>query len=466
MQTEIARARVEEHQLKKSLSLLEVIVYGVGIILGAGIYALIGEAAGIAGNMVWLSFVVAAIIASFSALSYAELSSLFPKCAAEYVYTKRATKSNFLAFAVGYIALLAAIITATAVAVGFGGYLQGLTGIPIIIGASVLLLLLSFLNWFGLKESAKFNLISTAIEVGGLVLIIILGFHLIGSVDLLEFPVASTNPGELFAPIFAAAAIIFFAFLGFEDLANISEETKNAKRNIPIGLLTAVAITTVIYILVAVVAVSAVPYAELGNTTEPLALVASALGGNFGAYSGTLLSIIALFATANTVLIILIVSSRIMFGMARDKSLPKMLSRLDKKRGTPIIAIMLVLIVTILLLLVGSLSEGILTTLAKLTAFGILIVFFSVNMSLIILRFTEPKIERAFKVPLSIGKLPIIPSLGMLFCIFMLTQLGMVTFFEGTSSEFALPIVLLGFILYITFIPVFLLNKFLANSTQ
>ncbi|MFH1586285.1 MAG: APC family permease [Candidatus Diapherotrites archaeon] len=477
MQTEIARARVEESRLKKSLSLPEVIIYGVGIILGAGIYALIGTTAGIAGNTLWLSFVLAAVIASFSALSYAELTSLFPKCAAEFVYTKRATKSIFLAFGVGYIAVISVIISSTTVAVGFGGYFEALTGFPVIFSAAILILLLSILNWYGIKESAKFNIISTVIEAGGLVLIIVIGLAMIsfGGLalpNLFEFPGEPANAAEMFSPIFAAAAIIFFAFLGFEDIANISEETKNAKVNIPIGLLAAVAITTVIYVLVAVVSVSAVPYAVLGESTAPLADVASALGGeSFGILSGNLLGIIALFATANTVLILLIVASRMFYGMAKEKSLPAIFGKVDKKRGTPVIAIIFVLLLSALLLFgvsdkqvddenkntlpenADEKSDSLLSTLASLTNFGVFIIFFSVNASLIILRFTEPGIERPFKVPFSIGKVPLLPLLGALFCLYMLTHITG----NATIFGFELPIVLLGIILYLTFIPVYLI---------
>lgn len=228
-------------KLKRDLSLLEVTFYGVGIIIGAGIYALIGEAAGIAGNSVWLSFVVGAIIASFTGLSYAELATMFPKAAAEYVYVRRASGSRSLAFLIGWLLVFTGVVSAATVALGFSGYFQGLLGpsleqifpsglMKIVNSGSiislVLIAILSYINFRGIKESARFNIVLTSIEIFGLVLIIFLAFGSYGKVNYFYSP-------NGFKGVFSAAALIFFAYIGFEDIANIVEETKKTKDKHP-----------------------------------------------------------------------------------------------------------------------------------------------------------------------------------------------------------------------------------------
>ena len=174
--------KIRHFKLKRELGLIETTLYGVGIILGAGIYALIGKSAGFAGNALWMSFIIAAIIASFTGLSYAELSSLYPKEAAEYVYTKRAFKRNYLSLLVAFTMILAGTVAAATVSLGFAGYFSYLFGGPIPVIALSLIFLLSLLNYYGIKESARFNIISTIIEIGGLVFVVLIGLCFIGSV--------------------------------------------------------------------------------------------------------------------------------------------------------------------------------------------------------------------------------------------------------------------------------------------
>ncbi len=438
-------------KLKRAVTLSEAVIYAVGLILGAGIYVLIGKAAGIAGNALWLSFIIAAFLASFTALSYAELTSLFPKDAAEYVYTKRASGNNFIAFYIGFVALLTILLSIPAVALGFAGYFSGLFGMPILLTAAGIIILLSLLNFLGIKESARFNTIATLIEVGGLVLIIIFGLSFIGSVNYFEVPAQSAGLFEYLSPITIAAALIFFAYIGFEDLANITEETVDATRNIPLALIISVIISTVLYILVALVAVSVVPYQQLAATNEPLALIAQTASG--GAIGGLLLSLIALFATANTVLILLIVGSRMLYGMASEGSLPGILSKIYSKTHTPYISIFLVALVAVIILSVGGIKE-----IAFLTNMAIFITFFSVNVSLIVLRYTMPEVRRPFKVPLNIGRLPIIPLLGAIFCLFMLMPLAVE---QITILGFTMPILIFGLAITLLSVPLYFICKWL-----
>ncbi|MGB5705823.1 MAG: amino acid permease, partial [Arenicellales bacterium] len=211
--------------LKRCLGLWEIVIYGVGLILGAGIYVLIGAAAGIAGNMLWLAFLVAALVASFTALSYAELSALFPAAGAEFVFAREAFSSHAVAWITGFCALVVGFAAASAVAVGFAQYLNQFVPMNTVFAAGGLIIAMSVLNYWGIKESARFNVFATSIEIGGLLLVIAVGgYQIIDGViplaNLLEAPTVAPEEWP-FLPVISAGALIFFAYLGFEDIANI-----------------------------------------------------------------------------------------------------------------------------------------------------------------------------------------------------------------------------------------------------
>ncbi|CAN5162192.1 APC family permease [soil metagenome] len=397
--------------LKKELNLFEVTLYGVGIILGAGIYALIGQGAGLTGNSLWLSFVIGAVVASFTGLSYAELATIFPRAAAEYLYVTKAFGSRLLAFLIGWLHLLTATATVAVVSLGFSGYLSALLGTPILLTAIILISILSFINYLGIKQSSRVNVLFTLIEISGLILIILLSLTNVRHVISINY--FQMNNGT--QGLLAAAALVFFAYIGFEDIANVAEETKNAKRVLAKAFILAVAITTVLYILTAVAAVSLVSPDALNASKSPLALAASKsfLGNN----AFVLLSIIALFATSNTVLVAMIVSSRMMYGMSRDKALPSFLSRLDVRRGTPIFSIAIFMVFAFAFLFMGGISF--IANMTSLTAF---LTFALVNACLILLRYKSPSIHRPFKTPINIGKFPVLAFLGLISSIFMAFQ--------------------------------------------
>jgi len=288
-------------ELRKELGLLEVTFYGVGIILGAGIYALIGEASALAGNSLWISFLIGAIVSTFTGLSYAELSSTFPKAGAEYVYVRRIFGSRFSAFLLGWLIIFTGVVAASTVALGFAGYFQELFGTPIIVTAILLIIIFSLVNFIGIKESARINVVFSVVEIVGVLFVVItaLCFGRFGSVDYLEMPKGVT--GTL-----SAAALIFFAYIGFEDLANISEEVKDPKRNVPRALLASIIITTIIYVLVGIAVVSLVRWEDLATSQAQLAFAVSSILGDQASW---IISIIALFSTSNTVLVGLIICS-------------------------------------------------------------------------------------------------------------------------------------------------------------
>ena len=394
-------------RLRRQLSLFDATIYGVGVILGAGIYALIGEAAGIAGNAVWLSFVLAALVSALTGLSYAELSSMFPKEAAEYVYNKKAFNRESIGFIIGWILLVANIVAISTVSLGFGRYFSALFGGNPVIPAVGLIFVLSLVNFYGIKESSRINILCTFIETAGLLLIILFGISYFGAVDYFAMP--NGIPG-----IIGAAALIFFAYIGFENIANISEETKNAVKVVPRALIYSLIISTIIYILVAVSAISVLGHETLSSSHAPLTEVARQ---SFGASAGWLLGIIALFATGNTVLVLLIVVSRLMYGMADDGALPRLLSTIHSKRRTPWVSIALTSFIAMLATLPGNI-----TVVASLTDVGIFLAFISVNIAVIVLRYSRPNLRRPFKYPVNIGRFPILALVG--FILMYLTYLN------------------------------------------
>ncbi len=402
----------KEGTLERSVSLFEATLYGVGIILGAGIYALIGEAAGIAGNALWLSFIFSGLIASFTALSYAELSSMFPKESAEFLYVKNAFGKEWLAFLIAWVSIVTGFVSIAAVALGFANYLGYLLPIPIVFGAVGLIALLSLINFAGIKESVKFNIVFTLVEAGGLILIILIALPFLGSVNYFIVPDGGVSLFSMISPITVATALIFFAYIGFENLANITEETKQATKTIPKAVLLSLVISTVIYILVALSVVSVVPWEQLAESPAPLALVAESV---FGPNAGLSLAIIALFSTTNTVLILLIAVSRRFYGVSKEHCLPNCLHKIHPKTRTPYYAI----IATMLLAMLFASTQNI-KAVAFLTDFGVFLIFLVVNLAVIFLRFYQPAAERPFRIPLSIGKFPVLPFFGLITCIYML----------------------------------------------
>jgi amino acid transporter len=414
-------------ELKQELNLLEITLIGIGNILGAGIYVLMGKAAGLAGNMVWFSFLFAGVTAALSALSYMELSSMFPKAGAEYEFVKRAFGERVGLF-VGLLVIYFVVITSSAVALGFGRYFSNLFGVGNLMGAVGLFIFLSFIMVYGIKESARLAILITFIELSGLLLIIYVGSPYLGAVNYFEAP--------NMAGIFEASALIFFAFLGFEDIVRLSQETKDAEKTTPKALLIAIFFTVLLYVCVAIAAVSVLDFRVLGLSGVPLADVAAvALGGD----AFVLMSWIALFSTMNTVLVVMLGGSRIVYGMSSAGSVPEILSRVHSRYQTPWVAILGVASLSILFVLFRDIA-----IVANIANFMIFMVFFMVNISLIKLRYSEPERKRPFKVPFSIGRLPLLPVLGILSIIFLFSQLN--------SEAIIYGLVLVGISILIVFI--------------
>ncbi len=413
-------------KLKRELNLWQTTLIGVGVIVGAGIYALVGKAAGIAGNGVWISFLISAVVALFTGLSYAELSSIYPSDSAEYAYTKKPL-GKMIAYITAFLVLVGTIMAASAVSLGFAGYLAKLLPWNVLILAALGLIVFGFIAFWKIEYSSKLTIWFSIISIIGLLIIVFIGGKFIGDVDYTFMVNGWTG-------VFSAAALIFFAFLGFEDLVKLSEETKNPRKTIPRALILAILISAVLYTLVSISAVSVLGYETLGLSDAPLADVANIA---FGANTSLLLTIIALCATASTLLMLLIAASRAVYGFANESLLPKIFAKVHDKTRTPYYAILLVTLISVLAIFLGKIEF-----VANTTNFLVFITFIMINISVIILRYTNPKVKREYKIRGNIGKFPVLPLLGALFCGFMIYNLPIKEILYGCVF------IVIGLILY------------------
>lgn len=396
--------------LKRRLGLFETTVIGIGIIVGAGIYVLLGKAAGVTGPSVWLSFIIAAILAAFTGLSYAELTSMYPRDSSEYLYVKKAFKSEPLAFLTGWICILTGILAPAAVALGFAGYFNFIFGTPILLVAFLIVVILSIINYMGIEKSALTDSILTIAAVTGLLVIVGIGVKHFGSVD---YTVTINGVKGLLK----SASLVFFAYIGFQHIVRLSEETKEPEKTLPKAIIICLVVSTLLYIGVSLSSVSILSIEKLSASAAPLSEVAAAgLGGN----PSLIIAVLAIFATLSTILALLITTSRMIFGMAEEHSLPDSLSSINPVTKTPGAAVFLTAIGALFFVLFKNLES-----LASMVDFTIFLTFILVNGALIWLRYHKPDAERPFKTPLNIGKFPILPAIAIVFSLVMIFQFSL-----------------------------------------
>lgn len=383
-------------KLQRSLGLAAVIFYGVGDILGAGIYALVGRIAGIAGPASWLAFGIALLVASLTALSYAELGSRFPRSGGESFFCQHASRSPAIGLLIGWLVLTSGIVSLATVARAFAGYLLEIFAIsnaPLLEFACMLsfLLVLGGINFWGINQSSKANILCTIVESTGLLLVIAVGIAYLAGPAVAA---AATETAQVTWPSWAAigqaAAVAFFAFIGFEDMVNVSEEMRSPKRDLPIAILAAVVIAGTIYIAVVWVAINVVDPQTLARSNAPLVTVVRVAAPAIPVW---LFTAIALFAVANTALLNFIMASRLLFGMSQQRLVPRWLGKIHHRTNTPYHAIGIVFVAAL-----GLACSGSLVYLAGTTSVLLLIVFLSVNIALVAVQAKEP-IDRGFRIP-------------------------------------------------------------------
>jgi APA family basic amino acid/polyamine antiporter len=392
-------------KLRRSIGPFQLTLYGLGSMLGSGIYGLIGQAAGQTGNAVWLAFLVAMVAALLTALSYASLGSRYPRAGGAAYVTERAFGMPLLSFVVG-LAVVCSGITSIATqsqvfAVNLGA-MVGLAFLPVWAIAIGFLLIVTGLVLRGIRESMWVNVVCTLIEAAGLLLVIAVGIPYWGSVNLLETP---SLPGgdALIVLVIQGAVLTFFAFIGFEDTLNVAEECRDPQRTIPTALVSAMALGALIYVAVAITAVSVVPWQELAAAPAPLAEVMERAAP---AVPALVFTGITLFAVGNTALVNYVTSSRMVYGMSRQGLLPRALGKVHDRTQTPHVATTALLVLLVPLAFFGSIAE-----LASATVLLLLVVFAIVNGALFVLqgRISEPK--GMFEVPRWV------PALGALVCL-------------------------------------------------
>ena len=395
-------------QLNRALGAFAITVYAIGDVLGAGIYALVGKVVADAGSSAWVSFLLSAFTAFLTGLTYAELSSRFPQAGGAAAYCRRAYPHPFVAFAIGFLVLASGVSSAATISLAMVGYLKPFVSVTPWVGSVSVLLLFSYLNYRSIEESSRVNLVLTAIEIFGLLLILVVGFTYASGLPAGEI-VARTQPTGSWSGVLSGATVAFFAYIGFEDTANVAEEVRDASRVMPRAILIAIGFSCVLYVGVTLAALIAVPHDVLAHSDAPLLEVLKAAGVTL---PGNTFSAIALVAICNTGLLNLIMASRLMFGMACDGLLPNVLSRVDPVRRTPWVAVW----VAFALATTFALSGGV-DLLAKTTSLLLLIVFAVLHVGLLRLKRSETEVaEGTFTAP------RVIPIVGAVFCTAMALQ--------------------------------------------
>jgi basic amino acid/polyamine antiporter, APA family len=419
----ITETTEEGHGLKKSVGATQLTAMGVGAIIGTGIFVVIGKGAGIAGPAVILSFVLAAVACTFSALSYAELASSIPVSGSAYTYTY-ATLGEIVAWIIGWDLILEYGVSVAGIAVGWGGNLNAFLdaafgfSLPDAISKSpseggvfnlpavFVVLAITLLLVRGVTESARVNLVMVGIK-----LVVLLFFI---AVALVNFSTHNFHP---FAPagtdgVTSAAAIIFFAYIGFDAVSTGSEEAKNPSRDLPLAIIGSLVICTIFYVLTAVGALGIASPDQMKDSDAPLA---AALDQGAGiSWAAGILALGAVVAITSVVLVILYGQTRIFFAMCRDGLMPQRLAVVNQRYGTPaVLTIGLGVLIAILAALVP------LGTIVELVNIGTLFAFVLVNIGVIILRRTKPDMPRPYRVPWS----PVLPIVGVLFAGYLMSDL-------------------------------------------
>lgn len=392
-----------KRKLKRTLELWDILMFGIGGMVGAGIYAIIGEAAALGGNMLWLSFLIAASVALLTGLSYAEFVSRFPDSGGSFEYVKQSL-GNKPALLMAVFMMFTGVVAAAAIAISFASYLTRIWEFPSWIIVIGIVGLMALFNIFGTKYSSYYNSMATIITLIGLAAVIVVCIPEIGSADLSQLNDFGWNG------VVAGSALVFFSYVGFEDLVKMAEETKNPESVMPKGVLLSGLAVLVIYILIAISAVSVLNWNQLAQADGPLAAVIETKLGTIG---GTGLVIVALFATSKTILTNILGTSRLLFDVARDNDIKwlKKFTTISGIGNAPNYAILAVAFIAIAFGLIGNLK-----LVASISNTFIFIVFGMVNSCLIVYRYkNRGNAKKApFHIPLNIKNIPIPTILALI----------------------------------------------------
>ena len=386
-------SRQEKPKLRRALTTPLLTLYGLGVTVGAGIYVLVGATAQQAGAYASFSFLVAAIVVSLTALSYAELSTRYPVSAGEAAYVEAGFNAEWLTILVGLAVAASGMISASAVAMGAASYLQGLVGFPEALLTIGVVIVMGLIAMWGIAESVIIAAVITVVEIFGLLFVVAWGQVMSDPQGFAAVEMIPSFDAEIWRGILAASLLAFFAFVGFEDMANVAEEVKDPVRTIPKAIVWTLLLATGLYIMTSATVLMVVPLDTLSESAAPLSLVFT------GAHPSVKQSfgVVAIVATVNGVLIQTIMASRVLYGLSDRGHLPKSLARVAPKTQTPVVAT--VLVVGIILVLTQALPIAVL---AERTSQVVLFVFVLVNLSLIRLKLKKVSSSTHFQVPLAV----------------------------------------------------------------
>ncbi|WP_188187916.1 APC family permease [Nonomuraea sp. SYSU D8015] len=375
--------------LKRAIGPKLLVLFIIGDILGTGVYALSGTVAGQVGGALWLPFLFGFVIALLTAMSYVELVTKYPRAAGAALYTQLAFKKPFFTFMVAFTVMSSGLTSASAAARAIGGdYLEAFFTLPTLVVAIIFIVAVAALNYRGVSESVKTNIVFTLIELTGLLVIVLIGVYTVvtgGGEPSRLTEIDTEQAGGLMYALLGSTALAFFAFVGFEDSVNMAEETKDPSRNFPRAIFLGVAITSTVYILVAITSSLLVEPRVLEQSSGPLLEVVKAGGLSF---PPQLFAAIAIFAVANSALINMMMASRLVYGLANERVVPRGLGWVDPRRRTPVIGILFTTALAI-----GLISTGGIAGLGDTTAFLLLCVFTVVNVAVLVLR--KDRVEHA-----------------------------------------------------------------------
>ncbi len=404
--------------------------------LGAGIYALVGRAAESLGNAVWLAFLAAMVAALLTGLSYACVGGRYAKAGGAAYVTQRALRRPAISYVVGIAVMMSGLTSMATGSQAIAENLEKVVGValPIKAVAIGLVFLIGCVIFRGIRESMWLNVVCTVVEASGLLFIIAVGVKYWGGVNYLETPAdtAGIGSGITLALVLQGAVLMFFSFIGFEDILNVSEEVKNPKKDIPFGLIGAMILATLIYMAVAITAVSVLPWSELATSKTPLMEVAHRAAPWFQGIDRVYLGI-TIFAIGNTALLNYLMGSRLLYGMSRQGLMPAVLGKLHAKRHTPQLSIVVLFLIVSLLILSGGVKP-----LAEATVLLLLVVFTLVNISLIVLKRRPSEPSDGFDVPLAV------PILGTLVCALLVVVRVHAAFVSDKPGAWVAPSIALG----------------------
>ncbi len=364
---------VDQNPLKRSLNLPLLVLYGLGTTIGAGIYALVGKVAGSAGLHAPFAFLLSAALVAFSAFSFAELSSRLPRSAGEAVYVHEGFGLQRLALFVGLLVILSGTISCATLARGFVGYFQELIALPDWLGIVLVICALGAVAAWGITESVALAGLVTLIEAAGLIFVVWSGRGSLTTLPERWPEIMLPLESGAWIGVLSGVVVAFYAFIGFEDMVNVAEEVKDVKRTLPRAILLTLGLTSALYFLVGLVAVLAVPVAELAESDAPLALFIQRTTGSSGAW----ISLVAIVAVLNGALIQIIMTARVLYGLSAQGWLLRFFSQVHPRRRTPVNATLTVSVIVLAFALVLPLE-----TLARATSLVTLLIFAIVDLSL------------------------------------------------------------------------------------